>query len=137
MCVLSSSHARCRNERCYLKKMDVAERVALWLGFADMTLCLSSQPVYCCLGIKMLFRYFHRASTDSDLCITPSLCIKHGGTVSLLCLLKYNTNFSNKFNWSLYQCLDVSLNVSFGGRFWPVGDLLYMLLVVGETYTDI
>lgn len=55
--VLYSRHAQCHYELRYLKKMDVTECVALWLGYRDMTVCLSSKPVYCCLCIMILFTW--------------------------------------------------------------------------------
>lgn len=46
LCVLPSTVHAVPGERGYLKKMDAGERVALWLGC--VTICLSSEPVYCC-----------------------------------------------------------------------------------------
>lgn len=57
VCVFCSHHVQCHYERHYLKKMDVTDCVALWLGYRDMTVCLSSEPVYCCLCIMILFRW--------------------------------------------------------------------------------
>lgn len=56
VCVFCCHHVQCHYERCYLKKMDVTECVALWLGYRDMTVCLSSEPVYCCFCIMILYR---------------------------------------------------------------------------------
>lgn len=46
VCAARRRHVQRRYARRYLKKMDVTERVALWLGC--VTICLSSEAVYCC-----------------------------------------------------------------------------------------
>lgn len=95
-------HAQCHLEACYLKKMDVRECVALWLGYRDMTVCLSSKPVYCCLCIMMLHKWmFSHCFQQLKLCFMCCLTVPHSHVV-----------FSHFFPWVCSR-LGSELNVRF------------------------
>lgn len=88
VCVFRSHHAQCHYERRYLKKMDVTECVALWLGYRDMTVCLSSEPVYCYFCIMILFRWiFFTVFPEALSCVLCPVSVSHSHTHNVsLCI---------------------------------------------------